>query len=93
MSISTLLFIVVDQVNIDLPDFWNILMISFDQRLLHFYLATENQKLVVKGWIAQLAIHQLKNGFEAILYLRLLKKRTDDLEVDIFGELLDGILD
>jgi len=64
-----LLLVGVDLLDVYLPYLLNIFVISFDKLLLHFDLSSENQELVVEGWVAKLAIHQLKNGLEAIFHL------------------------
>ena len=68
-------------------------MISFDELLLHFDLSSKNQELVVEGWVAKLAIHQLKNSLEAVIHLSFLDEGVDNLQIDILREFFYGILD
>ena len=66
---ENLLLVGVDLLDVYLPYLLNVLVISLDERLLHFDFSSENEELVVEGWVAELAIHQLENSLEAILHL------------------------
>jgi hypothetical protein len=90
---KTLLLIGVDLLDVDLPYLLNVFVISLDEWLLHFDLSSENQELVVKGWVTELAIHKLENSLEAVLHLWLLYEGVDYLQIDVLGEFLDGMLD
>ena len=54
---KTLLLVGVDLLDVNLPYLLNVLVITLDEGLLHLYLSSENEELVVERWVTELAIH------------------------------------
>lgn len=93
MIAHEILLVLKDLYDIELPNLLHCLKMLPQQILLDFDFPSKDGELVIEAQFTELAIHELKDGLELVVKFVLEDEGIDDLQVNISGEVVNGVTD